>query len=192
MNEHTNKNYRLRDDNIINIHQQYGYTHKMTVRDILKYLGAELCDNADGTKYWKIDDNDETLNIYPRTLEDDGMGYGVNEKYIISTDLDKDKKYINLFIDDTLQHVDLWMKSEKWLPYSTCYLKDDDTYTEYLIIGIKLENNILKYQIKKHFSPIKYYNKYSKKTTMWVTVNDIISYDMLSKEGKELIDESFK
>ena len=54
-----------------------------TLREILGQLGFKEKDGVFG-----IDDNDELLDAYPRLLEDDGMGYGVNEYYLCDGDAD--------------------------------------------------------------------------------------------------------
>ena len=53
-----------------------------TLGDILKNLGFEEDENG----RISIDKNAEILNAYPRLLEDDGMGYGVNEQYVVESD----------------------------------------------------------------------------------------------------------
>ena len=57
----------------------------------------EILNKLPFVKNGVIDQNDPRLDIYPRTLEDDGMGYGVNEKFITSVDRNEDN--INFFID---------------------------------------------------------------------------------------------
>ena len=65
--------------------------YALTWREILKYLPFI----KDGV----VDFNDPRLDVYPRTLEDDGMGYGVNEKLITEcTFVDNDRE-CNIFID---------------------------------------------------------------------------------------------
>lgn len=46
-----------------------------------------------------INYEDPRINIYPRTLEDDGMGYGINEKLITSVNFVDDNN-CNIFIDE--------------------------------------------------------------------------------------------
>ena len=47
-----------------------------TLKEILEELGCIEIDNG----VFKI--SEELLNSYPVTLQDDGMGYGVNEMYL--------------------------------------------------------------------------------------------------------------
>lgn len=71
-----------------------------TLREVLTQLGFE---DKDGK--FSIQSNAEILDAYPRLLEDDGMGYGVNEEYIIEGDRDvcegkigeHDVKVFNIF-----------------------------------------------------------------------------------------------
>ena len=37
------------------------------------------------------------MDVYPRILVDDGMGYGVDENVIVSVDIDPQNGYINIF-----------------------------------------------------------------------------------------------
>lgn len=59
----------------------------------------EILNKLPFVKNGVIDQNDPRLDIYPRTLEDDGMGYGVNEKLITECSFVDDDKYCNIFID---------------------------------------------------------------------------------------------
>jgi len=52
-----------------------------TLREILTELGFEEKDGK-----FSIDANNELLDAYPRLLEDDGMGYGINEEVITEAD----------------------------------------------------------------------------------------------------------
>lgn len=55
----------------------------MTLEDILKHLG--FTENEDS---WSISKDAPILKAYPRILEDDGMGYGVNPEFITEADDD--------------------------------------------------------------------------------------------------------
>lgn len=74
--------------------------YKMTVREILESLGLKKQYKEDGSLLWAIEDSNPVLDIYPRTLEDDGMGYGVNKKYVVSADVSEIYNYINIFIEN--------------------------------------------------------------------------------------------
>ena len=103
-------------EDIIDFDFQGWPVYKMNIRSILKSLGFE----CDGGK-WVIDDADPTLDIYPGVLEDDGMGYGVNEQCITSVDVfeNDSKRYCNVFVDKlnekVINHAD-----------SRCYADDKE------------------------------------------------------------------
>lgn len=61
----------------------------MTLREILNKLGFK----NDGTSF-SIDNDNPILDAYPYTLEDDGMGYGVNPKFIMLPDKDIYKRKV--------------------------------------------------------------------------------------------------
>ncbi len=69
--------------------------YAMTWREIFD----RIAENIEGKYVF----NEDLLDSYPRLLEDDGMGYGVNPKFVISADkevyTDKDIKVCNMFIE---------------------------------------------------------------------------------------------
>ena len=76
----------------------------MTTRQILVSLGAVEQDGVVGFK-----SDDKTLDIYPTILEDDGMGYGVDAKYITEALNCSSEGYVNMFIDTEIK--DIWENS---------------------------------------------------------------------------------
>lgn len=95
------------DNNIINYEVMGGWPIcKMNIRDILKGFGATF--NKE-TKKWEIPESSK-LDIFPKKLNDDGMGYGVNEEYIISVDL-QDSNYCNIFTEKELNNIDIWKRN---------------------------------------------------------------------------------
>ena len=66
--------------------------YKMNRREILLALGGQ----QDGN-FIKFPSNTPLMDIYPRILVDDGMGYGVDENVIVSVDIDPQDEYINIF-----------------------------------------------------------------------------------------------
>lgn len=82
--------------------------YKYSVKDILIEFGATLNEK---TGMWEIPDS-EDLNIYPRLLEDDGMGYGSNERYIISVDFNNEDGYCNIWNDAELPNIELYAEAE--------------------------------------------------------------------------------
>lgn len=85
----------------INVDFQGFEVNKITLRELLLKLGADYLDIDDvGTKVLAFDADDPCLDLYPNTIEDDGMGYGVNERVITEdVDCNPEKGYINLFVD---------------------------------------------------------------------------------------------
>lgn len=71
--------------------------NKLTLEEILQEMGAIKVKDIKGNNILGFNSNDSVLNSYPRTLEDDGMGYGVNDKFITSIDRNGDN--INIFLD---------------------------------------------------------------------------------------------
>lgn len=66
---------------------------KMTLREVLTSLGATL--NEETGKY-EIPNN-EKLDIFPVVLEDDGMGYGVDDRFITEATIYEDS--VNIFAE---------------------------------------------------------------------------------------------
>ena len=66
--------------------------YKMNLREILLALGGQ----QDGN-FIKFASDAPLMDIYPRILVDDGMGYGVDENVIVSVDIDPQNEYINIF-----------------------------------------------------------------------------------------------
>lgn len=69
--------------NIIGIDFQGWPIYKMSLREILLDLGAEVIKVGDQS-FLALNNEDKLLDAFPRVLEDDGMGYGVNERLITS------------------------------------------------------------------------------------------------------------
>ena len=70
--------------------------YRMTFREMLEQLGCKQTMSGD----WQIDE--EILDAYPRVMEDDGMGYGVNEKWITEFS-DNHGMYINCFVESKIE-----------------------------------------------------------------------------------------
>ena len=97
----------MRDKEIINIDFQGWPVYKMNIRKILIALGAKF--NKTTNKF-EIDNDPSLLDVYPLVMEDDGMGFGVNEKYIVEVspfDSEKEGKSANIFIDSKLSEEEL-------------------------------------------------------------------------------------
>ena len=66
--------------------------YKMNLREVLMALGGKV----DGDTI-SFDLNDPLMDVYPRILMDDGMGYGVDENVIVSVSFGTQRDYINIF-----------------------------------------------------------------------------------------------
>lgn len=65
---------------------------RMNLREILLALGAR---EEDGKLFFDL--SSSAMDLYPRVLRDDGMGYGVDDSYIIEASISSDNSYINIF-----------------------------------------------------------------------------------------------
>ena len=72
-------------DNIIGYDFQGWPVRKMTLREILLALGGK---ENEGQIVFNMDDVNMFFDAYPRTMEDDGMAYGINPQYITLVDID--------------------------------------------------------------------------------------------------------
>lgn len=151
-----------RKEDIISYEVMGGWPiYKMSIREIIEKLGFELKDNK-----WQIDDNNPILDVYPKKLQDDGMGYGVNEEQIIevSTGEYKNELFCNIFTEPKLKNVEMWNISKFY--YGAVVLKKDDK-TKYFITEIdKNENNSLKYLCI-------YINENNEKISEWFNEEDL-------------------
>lgn len=78
--------------------------YKRNIREILMMLGAK---EENGKIFF--DSNDEVLDVYPKVFVDDGMGYGVDENYIVDVDKDSDSEYgmyVNIWRDAKDKNLD--------------------------------------------------------------------------------------
>lgn len=82
------------EDEIIGYDFQGWPICKQTLRDILIHLGAIANDNMIG---FNIDN--PILDLYPKVLQDDGMGYGINPQFITEAYHNMDSNIINLFAE---------------------------------------------------------------------------------------------
>lgn len=83
-----------REEDIISFDFQGWPNYKKNLREVLQSLGAV---EENGMIGFKLDD--KALDIYPMTMEDDGMAYGVNEKFITESEANREEEYINIFIE---------------------------------------------------------------------------------------------
>ena len=92
-------------ENIINVDFQGWPEFKMSIKDIIEKLGAVY--NKETNK-WEIPNEDWLDYCFPISLEDDGMGYGVNGQYIIDVDIDKNGNTCNIWRDAALENAPLY------------------------------------------------------------------------------------
>lgn len=111
---------------IVNFDFQGWPVRAMSLKDILNAIGAEYNEE---TKKWEIDDDDQ-LNECITTLEDDGMGYGVQEHYIVAVGDYADK--FTFFLDKELEHIDIWTQLKV---YPDQIIKDDSE-NEWALVNI--------------------------------------------------------
>jgi len=93
-------------ENIINVDFQGWPEFKMSIKDIIEKLGAVY--NKETNK-WEIP-NEGWLDCFPTIIEDDGMGYWVNEQYIIDVDVDKIRNTCNIWRDIALENAPLYVE----------------------------------------------------------------------------------
>lgn len=100
---------------------------KMNIREIIELFGGVL---NESTGNYEIK-NDAALDICPVILEEDGMGYGVNPRYLIEGGFaTPEKEQFYMFSDVLLENIDAWTESglvpgmvinidgEKWMVHS--------------------------------------------------------------------------
>lgn len=99
-------------ENIIGFDFQGWPIYKITIREMLKQLGAIERDGWIG-----FENDSKILDLFPVTFEDDGMGYGANEQFITLVDVASDKSYVNIwrepFYSDTEMRIALIEEEEK-------------------------------------------------------------------------------
>lgn len=99
-------------EDIVSFDVQGWPIYRMNVREILKSLGCELKDGK-----WEISDEDPRLNIYPRRLISDCMGYGLEEQNIVEISMHLADERINedfcsIFTEPTMKNIELWKKGK--------------------------------------------------------------------------------
>ena len=92
--------------------------YKMNLREVLVALGGKVEGDA-----ISFDLKDTLMDVYPRILVDDGMGYRVNENVIVSISFGKRRNYFNIFRERKLsddqqaelaRQADSHMSMENW------------------------------------------------------------------------------
>lgn len=103
--------------NVINFDTQGWPLTQLNIRGIIE----KICTYDPDTQRYYIDADDKILNLFPRVLEDDGMGYGVNEKRIYEFSIFGDEEqYCNMFVEKPIKNVELWVEASF---YPNCIVK---------------------------------------------------------------------
>lgn len=79
-------------ENIIGFDFQGWPIYKITIREMLKQLGAIERDGWIG-----FENDSKILDLFPVTFEDDSMAYGVNPQYITLVNIGPDQQYVNIW-----------------------------------------------------------------------------------------------
>lgn len=82
----------IRNEDIVCYDFQGWPKYKMNLREILIALGGKTEGNI---LFFNL--SDPLMDVYPRILKDDGMGYGVDENVIVSVDFNLEDGFINIF-----------------------------------------------------------------------------------------------
>jgi len=99
-----------RDDRIIGFDFQGWPVRKVTLGEMLESIGFRKADR-DGEVYYEMKADSPIFDVYPSILEDDGMGYGVNERYVTESNVGHDvsgNPYVNVFCDKEIPNKDMW------------------------------------------------------------------------------------
>jgi len=94
----------------VNVDSQGWPERKMGLRLLLESIGVNL-QEINGEKYYVIKADSKILDTYPTILEDDGMGYGVNEQFIVDTNCsnnEDEETYCHFFVEKELENKDMW------------------------------------------------------------------------------------
>lgn len=140
--------------NIINFDLQGWPITQLNIRDIIE----KICTYDTENNRYYIDANSDVLDLVPRVFEDDGMGYGVNEKRVISFDVfgNDDDKYSNIFIEEKVKDVELWVDA-KFFP--NCFVKKGRK--RYITRNIrKKDDGTFEYECEGYISKFSFNGKY--------------------------------
>ena len=102
--------YLKKDETIVNFDAQGWPNRKMDLRSILEAIGFGVYE-VNGEKVFGIKSDAKVLSTFPTKLEDDGMGYGVHEQFVVSvtsSEDEDDKQYCHLFVETEMENKDMW------------------------------------------------------------------------------------
>lgn len=146
-------------DDIISFEVMGGWPiYKMKLRDILEGLGFELKDGK-----LQIDENSEVLDMYPRILHDDGMGYSPTIEYVTEANIVKTENgnYCNVFAEEPMKNIELWKKGKF---YQCAFVHEIASNSDVALTvdDIKEENDELYYLCRYEVGSREKYYKNSK------------------------------
>ena len=99
-----------KDDRIIGFDFQGWPVRMVTLGEMLESIGFRKADR-DGEVYYEMKADSPIFDVYPSVLEDDGMGYGVNERFITDSGIGEDKNgnpYFNIFAEKEMPNKEMW------------------------------------------------------------------------------------
>lgn len=92
---------KIEEDKLYNDFQGWP-VYKMTVKEILSKLGFERIEE-NGVFYWRIKEDESTMNNYPVIYHDDSMGYSPTTEYITESYIDPTDSSIILWADKKIE-----------------------------------------------------------------------------------------
>lgn len=99
-----------KDDRIIGFDFQGWPVRKVTLGEMLESIGFRKADR-NGEEYYEMKADSPIFDVYPLVLEDDGMGYGVNERFVTDSGIGNDASgnpYFNVFAEKAIPNIDMW------------------------------------------------------------------------------------
>lgn len=136
----------MKRENIINYDSQGWPVCKMNLKEILEELGAKEFITKRGVILGFYKTN-PALSIFPKTVEDDGMGYGVNAQYITEANTGKSENgnFITFFRDKEISNASLWLEAPVGFEYSKYILYEEKPSYFY---DIQKVNDSLQFKLK--------------------------------------------
>ena len=121
---------------VVNFDYQGWPEYKHTIKDLIIAFGGVYNEE---TKKWEIPDAGD-LDTCPRLFEDDGMGYGVNEKYIVGVDFDRVAQTCNIWHNTQMEYAQVYAE----LGINPGYIFKTEDGTEYVVEDVKVDKETYK------------------------------------------------
>ena len=128
---------------IINFDMEGWPLSKASISDIIELLGGKLNKETDT---WEIPNDPRFDTVYPRTLEDDGMGYGVNEMYVVDVDPNLNEGCCNIWVERQLNNAQSFLELNTY-PGEYWHL-NDKTWAIADILGEGDKQVVVMYEVK--------------------------------------------